>query len=177
MRNFKPRKEAKWALLLGVFLLCGTAARAEPVLLTCPVGTEATNYSPGITNAARKVNFSGDAVLGPCTGLSTGVVFAKIHSEGQGQLACSVNGGAAPSRLSIVWSDGTSSVATGQTVLNVKTTGQLVLVLNARVTSGRFPGANIVRTLTLAQTALGGCSTSDGVKAVAGVATLTVTGL
>ncbi|NOK19981.1 hypothetical protein [Corallococcus carmarthensis] len=175
MRNPIPRIDAKWALLLGAFLLLGTSARAESTLITCPLGTEATHYSPGITNTPQQVTVTADAVLGPCVSLTPGIVSAKVHTTVKAPLSCSLNLGV-PSQLDITWSDGTKSVASGQTLVNVKATGQLVLVLTGNITGGRFKGAAIERTLTLLQTDLLACSTPQGVTDVAGEAMLTVVG-
>ncbi|MBN9681844.1 MULTISPECIES: hypothetical protein [unclassified Corallococcus] len=176
MRNPIPRIDAKWALVLGAFLLLGTSARAESTLITCPLGTEATHYQPGITNVPQQVNVTADAVLGPCVSLTPGIVSAKVHTTAKANLSCSLNLGSTPSQLDITWNDGTKSVASGQTLVNVKATGQLVLVLTGKITGGRFKNATIERTLTLLQTDLLGCFTPEGVTDVSGAAMLTVVG-
>ncbi|AKF84548.1 hypothetical protein MFUL124B02_00695 [Myxococcus fulvus 124B02] len=162
-----------WLCLLSVVCV-SASARAETVTLTCP-GTEAVHYEPGITQTPRPVAFNSTSTLGPCAGLPLGVISGSAEVSGSGALACLL--GSSTFSFLVHWNDGTWSRAVGNSVVNARPTGQMVVVLEGSVVEGRFLGARVVRTLTLLQTDLLGCWTPEGVSDVAGVVTLTVTSL
>jgi hypothetical protein len=174
MQNTQFRSDAKWAVLAAVLMLWSTAARADSAALLC-LGSTTTFYTPGITNTPRQVAFSGDVTLG-CVGLPFLFTSAAIHTEGQGQLSCTLQLAPVPSQLSVTWGDGTSSTAVGQTVVNVKNLGELVFVLTGTVTQGRFLGATLVRTLTIPNLNLGVCDSPEGLTVASGPVTLEVVG-
>ncbi|RKG94095.1 hypothetical protein D7V88_00620 [Corallococcus terminator] len=153
------------------FFLLAPVAKAAPVALTC-VGAEAAEFTPGLTNTPQQVSFEGLGVFG-CAGLPLGIVSATIETVGQGTQSCL--GANADSLIEIKWSDDTTSLAEGSTVVSLKPTGQNVVVLTAKIVEGRFEGATLVRTLTLLNTDPTGCFTPEGVTHVAGPATLVVT--
>ncbi len=162
-------------LLAALFLFGVAPARAEAVSMTC-AGTEGVNYVPGLTDTPRPINVYAIGVVGPCAGLITaGVQWGSFEVVGGGNLSCAAT--PASGTLRYRWSDGTISDSVVSTLVIQRPLGQVILIESGVVVAGRFLGATIVRTLTLAQTALLGCSTPTGVTAVAGPVTVTVTAL
>jgi hypothetical protein len=160
-------------ILFTAVLMLAPAARAETVALTC-VGAEATKFTPGLTLNTRQTFVDALGVAG-CTGVPLGILSAIISTQGQGPQSCLA--GNAPVEIDIQWSDDTTSHARGTFAVNLKPLGETVIILTAKIESGRFCGATVVRTLTLLNTNFLGCLTPQGVTNVAGPVTLTVTGL
>ncbi|RYZ35755.1 MAG: hypothetical protein EOO71_34320 [Myxococcaceae bacterium] len=148
-------------------------AKAETVALSC-VGAEAAKFTPGLLFTEQQVAFDSLGVSG-CAGVPLNILSAISVTQGQGPQSCLV--ASATSAITIQWSDGTSSVAQGNTVANLKPAGEIVIVLTGTVVSGRFVGAGVVRTLTLLNTNLLGCFFPPGVTDAAGPTTLVVTGI
>jgi hypothetical protein len=160
-------------VLLTAALLLAPAAKAETVALTC-VGAEAAHFTPGLTFTTQQVAFNSLGVAG-CGGVPLNLPSAIITTQGQGPQSCLAAN--APAEIDIQWSDNTVSHAKGTFALNLKPAGETVIVLTAKIESGRFCGATVVRTLTLLNTNVLGCLTPQGVTDVAGPMTVVVTGL
>ncbi|WP_250461272.1 hypothetical protein [Microbulbifer litoralis] len=160
--------------LFSLFLGAGSAA-AQITTLTCPLGTNITHYTPGITNTPKTTTFVATSVLSACTGLPLGISNAQITTTGFGEIGCNSN--TATINSEILWSDGTESAAEVNNQVVQRPVGQVVVIQELEIVSGRFSGATLVRTLTLLQTDFDGCSSPEGVTSVAGPETLTMTNL
>ncbi|MBN8472718.1 hypothetical protein JYJ95_39970 [Corallococcus exiguus] len=171
------RSNGTWALLLGVLLLWGGAARAELAAVAC-VGTTDTRYQPGLKNTEQLAKFTGDASL-RCTGVPFLLLTpASIHTEGQAPLSCDLSlFSPVRSRFVIQWGDGTTSTAEAEPIVNEKQGGQFVLVVRGKVVEGRFPGALVTRTLISPTLDLNVCDSPQGVTRAEGLASLEVVSL
>jgi hypothetical protein len=175
MKTYNRMSHWTWGLLCGALILGGTAARAETADVIC-AGSTQTRYEPGLTNTPRSVKTSGDANL-LCFGAPFFLTTASIHTEGQGMLSCDLSLlPTTPSRFVVKWGDGTSSTANGTPILSEKQNGQFVVVIQGRVTEGRFPGALITRTFVSPSLDINACNSPGGVTQANGSASLTVLG-
>lgn len=106
-------------------------------------------------------------------GLPLGISNATITTSGSGNFGC--NGGTPSVIINIAWSDGTSSSAQANNIVVQRPLGQVIVIEESEIISGRFTGATLIRTLTLLQSDLDGCSSPEGVTSVGGPTTLTMT--
>lgn len=159
-------------LSLGVILVLffASPARAETALLQC-TGTGGATYSPGLTLAAQNTNLTAVGTY-VCVGVPMSLVFATFDGTAAGFFSCT--SGAGTFAVTIGWSDGQSSEATGNFLLTVRG-GVAVTVLNGTVNSGRFPGATVAFTfqVLLVDNPLG-CSAPPGIRSTSGTATFTL---
>lgn len=162
-------------LALIFAIAAGAPAQAETITLNCSVGTQIVHYSPGITNTPKPTTFTSTAQLTACVGVPLGISNAQINASGFGNIGCESSD--ADVTLDILWGDQTTSTAEVVNVITQRPTGQIIVVSEAEIVSGRFVGATLTRTLTLLQTDLAGCSTPEGVTSAAGPVTMTVTSL
>lgn len=161
--------------LAVLFFLASKSVTAEVASLSCDVGVEIAHYDPGITNIAKPTTITSKALATACIGIPLGITNATIELTGSGMIGCEAS--TSDDTYEILWSDRTSS--TVQTVSDVtqRPAGQIIIIENGLITSGRFAGGTVVRTLTLLQTDLAGCSSPEGVLSAGGPATLTLTSL
>lgn len=171
--TFLKRVLAPLALIFSI--AAGAPAQAETVTLNCSVGTEIVHYSPGITNTPKPTTITGTEQLTACVGVPLGISNAQISVSGSGNIGCESSD--ADITLDILWGDQTSSTAEVVNAITQRPAGQIILVSEAEIVSGRFVGATLIRTVTLLQTDLAGCSTPEGVTSAAGPITMTVTSL
>ncbi|NTX10404.1 hypothetical protein HUA76_06370 [Myxococcus sp. CA056] len=121
-------------LFVVLSLFATMEAQAQTVLLAC-LGSEVTEFEPGLTNDARQTHVSALGTDG-CAGLPLSLPSAIVTTEGDGLLGCGFGQGT--STIHTQWSDDTVSVASGTTAMNVKPAGEVVVVLTGTVVSGRF---------------------------------------
>ncbi|NTX38041.1 hypothetical protein HUA74_21325 [Myxococcus sp. CA051A] len=121
-------------LFVVLSLFATMEAQAQTALLAC-LGSEVTEFEPGLTNDARQTHVSALGTDG-CAGLPLSLPSAIVTTEGDGILGCGFGQGT--STIHTQWSDDTVSVASGTTAMNVKPAGEVVVVLTGTVVSGRF---------------------------------------
>ncbi|MET9252558.1 hypothetical protein [Streptomyces sp. NPDC003717] len=173
---------ALWATLL---LLTGAALAGAPAasatasagLVTCPVGTQTTTYSPGLrlpATPAPTVSLHTDGTLGPCVSLDGHHTGAVYKADGSGKLNCL--GGNSSGGGSLNWSDpgAATSKFTFTGGISLRPDGVTVLVLNGTVTSGDFAGKHLVVTVVLLSTDLTACLTPTGLTTSSGPFTASV---
>lgn len=164
------------ALLAIALQMIGSGhASAQIATLTCPLGSTITHYTPGITNTPKPTTLESTSLLSACVGLPLGISNATITTSGSGNLGC--DGGTPSVTTNVVWSDGTTSSAQANNIVVQRPLGQVIVIEESEIISGRFIGATLVRTLTLLQTDFDGCSSPEGVTSVGGPTTLTMTNL
>ncbi|NTX01471.1 hypothetical protein [Myxococcus sp. CA040A] len=171
MQHAKPPQRDWYHLGIAVALLSSGVAAAETVTLEC-AGTSALHYEPGLTNTPQQVSFTSNTTYGPCLGIPLGI--ASGTSQGFGSSINSCTFASTSFTHTITWNDSTTSVIAGSSIASAGPAGEKIIVANGVVVSGRFQGAQVVRTLTLLNTDLLGCFTPEGVSDVAGPVTLTV---
>ena len=77
---------ASLALALGG-LAFASPASAQPTtgLITCPLGTQNTHYTPGLTYTTRPTSFDSDGTVAACVDLSgSGIAGASYSISGRG---------------------------------------------------------------------------------------------
>ncbi|RYZ36640.1 MAG: hypothetical protein EOO71_31070 [Myxococcaceae bacterium] len=158
--------------LMGLFAATGAQA-LELVAVTCATGTSVGSFTPGVTNTPRQVTSRGKGLFGPCLGTQPGIVYGEFSYTGTGSVSCLTNN--STGRFSVTWNDGTTSTVGSASIITVRP-NVVISEVSGVITSGRFQGATIVHTVTLAQTDLSKCS-GTGFTDVAGPGTLTVLGL
>ncbi|MGW0931903.1 hypothetical protein [Streptomyces sp. NPDC002644] len=149
------------------------AGASSLVDVTCPLGTQISTYQPGLTYTPRRTTFTAEGSLAPCVSLShPEIVGAEFTAVGQGEASCT---GADFSDVSIYrWNTGQTSRVEGRLTINLKPSGQTVLVRVGEVTSGLFEGATVTQTKVLPALNLLDCLTADGLQNDSGALSLTV---
>ncbi|MEV0175776.1 hypothetical protein AB0I00_32265 [Streptomyces sp. NPDC050803] len=160
-------------VLLGALVPVSTASAADPVDISCPVGSQVGTYAPGLTYEPRQVSFTASGNVSGCVDLSgNGIAGASFTASGSGTASCLAGG--VSNRTTYHWSNGQTSTVAGTAAINVKPNGVTVLVLTGTVESGLFTGATVVQTKVLLNTDLTACLTPEGLTSVGGPITLTV---
>jgi hypothetical protein len=167
--------------LLGVsaLLVIGPArtASAHPALttLTCPIGTSALTYDPGIIfSTARTTDFTDHEHVGTCvgTGPAAGINFGDHSISGSLTLTCDELFSATVS-ITYDWDNSTSSTfSVTPVVTSVGST--TVATATGTVTSGVGNGHTVEIVTTYANTQLLACATSTGLTSLSGTETLTI---
>ncbi|MFD7919978.1 hypothetical protein ACFV3R_12215 [Streptomyces sp. NPDC059740] len=172
------------AFLLGAagLILAGPApeAAAAAQLVTCPVGTETTTYSPGLRlpqAGQPNVHLQAQGSVGPCVSLDLRHTGGQVVINGSGPLNCLGGNSSGTGRLT--WANpGTHpSLFTFTGGISLRPDGVTVLVLTGKVTSGDYTGATLVQTVVLASTDLTACLTPGGLTTSSGLLTVTLTDL
>jgi hypothetical protein len=162
--------------LLGGGLAAASPAAAQSSALdvvTCPLGTQSTTYSPGLTNTSRPTSYVSEGVVTGCVDLSgNGITSATYTGTGGGTAGCLES--SLTNTMLVNWSNGQSSTVTGTGTIQLKPNGTSVVVHNGEVTSGAFDGSGVTLTLVLTSLDLLGCLTPEGVTNTGGPVTLTV---
>ncbi|MFI2780711.1 hypothetical protein [Streptomyces sp. ALB3] len=162
--------------LLGGGMVAASPATAQPSvlnLLTCPLGTQSTTYSPGLTYTTRPTSYVSEGVVTGCVDLSGhGITSATYTGIGSGTAGCLES--SLTNTMSVNWSNGQSSTVTGTGTIQLKPNGTSVVVHSGQVTSGAFNGSGVTLTLVLTSLDLLGCLTPEGLTNTGGPVTLTV---
>ncbi|AKF86490.1 hypothetical protein MFUL124B02_27695 [Myxococcus fulvus 124B02] len=160
----------------------GVAREASPLLvtlLTCPVGSTSTDYSPPLRNTPQNVFTTGMGTLSNCYSL-LGAQVTSASSQASGLRpghSCQELLTVGSPISTITWNTGETSQFV-QTQVSTRTEGlNLILVNVGTVRSGKFTGATVVRTLTYLSTDLDACRSPEGLSRLTGTQTLTLTGL
>ncbi|SEU28653.1 hypothetical protein SAMN05443572_10848 [Myxococcus fulvus] len=172
-----------WGLaMLGsgpAFGASGEGVLPALTLLTCPLGTTVSEYSPSLKNEPQDVTVRGAGELSGCIGLlGAQVSSASNRTETfRPGYSCLDLLAIVPVLARLTWNTGeVSEIA--QTQVTVRTEGlSLVFVQMGTVRSGKFEGATVVRTYTFLSTDLEACSSAEGLARLEGTQTLVLTGL
>lgn len=167
---------AALALVPGglAFASPASATSADTSLLSCPLGTQNTHYTPGLTQATRPTSFRSDGVVGACVDLSGhGIAGAAYTITGQGTAGC-LESNLAPTTV-INWSNGQSSTTKGTLTIQAKPNGTSVVITQSKVVSGEFVGSTVTQTIVLTSVDLLACLTPTGLTDTSGPVTLTLT--
>ncbi|WP_254706855.1 hypothetical protein [Ralstonia pseudosolanacearum] len=151
------------------------SAHAETASLTCQ-GTEVVQYNPPLTFVPTSITATVQDNYAPCTGSPATISSASTNISDTVVRSCDVlTNSATKPNYTVRWSDGTTSEIYTQNVVVQRPVGQVVRIESGSVVSGRFTGANTLRTVTLLQSDVQACMTS-GVSSVGGPVVLQVTG-
>jgi hypothetical protein len=167
------------ALAAACALTAGSAVAAHPagaVVLdvTCPVGSNISTYTPGLTFTAKPTHFTATGQVSGCISLTQPLLTgANLAASGDGTASCT--SGSFSNTTVYNWNTGQKSTVVGTGSINLKPDGETVFALVGKVTSGLFTGETVVQTKILLSTDLTACLTPGGLTSVAGPITLTVT--
>ena len=170
-------------LLAGVtwtYTTPNAAARTTASLVTCPVGTQTTAYSPGLKLPATPpatVSLSTGGSLGPCVSLDLNHTGASFSLTGSGQLSCLGGNSSGTGRLDWVNPGTSDSYFDFTGGISLRPDGVTVLVLTGEVTSGDYTGATVIETVVLASTDLTACLSPAGLTSVSGPFTVSLVGI
>ncbi|MFI7386398.1 hypothetical protein [Streptomyces sp. NPDC049813] len=178
--SFGSRAAAALSALLlataGLFL-SGAPAHASIDLVTCPVGTETTTYSPGLkypATPAPNVSLHATGTVGPCVSLDLHHTSGSVSFTGSGPLNCL--GGNSSGTGALNWTDAGAATThfTFTGGVSLRPNGVTVLVLTGNVTSGDYSGHTVLVTITLLSTDLTACLGPAGLTSSSGPLTVTV---
>ncbi|MFY2564341.1 hypothetical protein ACN469_42515 [Corallococcus terminator] len=148
------------------------------MLVTCLIGTNVVTYSPPLKNTPQAMTVTTTQTHTTCLGGPAGLTSATgFSSTFRPQNSCLDLLFIIPTMSSVTWNTGETSTFSHMQV-NTRVEGlAVVLVQEGTVVSGKFAGATVVRTFTLAQTDLDACSSDEGLAGITGPATMTLTKL
>lgn len=162
-----------------VMLTASPAAAAD--LVSCPLGTEAITYTPGLRLPAippappnPPVSLAATGTLVSCVSADQNHTSGTITFAGAGPLTCL--GGNSTGTGQVTWSDPgtTPSSFSFSGGVSLRPNGVTVLVLTGTVTAGDFTGAAVANTIVLASTDLTACLTPQGLTTTSGPITFTL---
>ncbi|MCS0635975.1 hypothetical protein NX801_09915 [Streptomyces sp. LP05-1] len=164
------------ALVGAVAAPATAAARPTAAVLNviCPVGSNISTYTPGLTYTAKPTHFAATGQVSGCVSLGNPTLTgANFTAAGDGIASCIA--GSFTNTGVYHWNTGQSSTVVGTGSIDLRPNGETVFVLVGKVTSGLFNGANVVQTKILLSTDLTACLTPQGLTSIAGPITLTIT--
>ncbi|HWU08765.1 MAG TPA: hypothetical protein VN520_20685 [Streptomyces sp.] len=182
--SFKDRLRIRTAALgvagllaLGAPLaLPATTAAAADGIVSCPLGTQSTTYTPGLTFATPppQVDLEVTGTLGLCVSTDLNHTAGTYDFTGSGNLNCLTGSSAGVGR--ITWANpGTQpSVFTQSYSVALRPNGTTVLVSTGPIVSGDFAGHTLVITIVLTSTDLLACATPQGMTNTAGPFLVTI---
>ncbi|MEU6481047.1 hypothetical protein ABZ858_30050 [Streptomyces sp. NPDC047017] len=145
---------------------------AALVDVVCPVGSNISTYTPGLTYTSKPTHFTATGQVSGCVSLSNpALTGANLSAAGDGTASCT--SGSFSNTTVYHWNTGQSSTVVGTGSINLKPDGETVFVLTGTVTSGPFTGATVLQTKVLLSTDLLACLTPGGLTSIAGPITLT----
>ncbi|MFF5900893.1 hypothetical protein ACFY8O_33940 [Streptomyces argenteolus] len=164
----------------GIFMAPAVAAAppADTRLLTlvsCPLGTEAASFQPGLTYTPQQTNLHIEGTIGPCLSVSNpSITSATFVVNGSGTASCT--SAEFDSTLVVDWDSGPNSVIDYNLTINAKPNGESVFITVGEVVAGQFAGAAVVRTTADVTLDVTKCLTAEGLEEAAGPVTLTLVG-
>jgi hypothetical protein len=159
-------------LAVAVLAAAGPSAAAATSTASCPVGTETTTYSPGVTNESRLITRRTTDAYGPCISSEPNIESATASDEGSVVRSCTTLLAGATFDKTIKWNTGqTSTIQLDVTVNYVA--GSIVAAGHGVVVDGLFSGATAATTSVLPANLLL-CDTPTGITSLFGVDTLTI---
>ncbi|NTX50169.1 hypothetical protein [Myxococcus sp. CA039A] len=181
-----------WVVLVAVGLAgCGGPESAPAVppevgqseqrlltLVSCPIGTSQTQYSPPLKRTPQDVTISTANQWSNCISLFGGVTSGVSSSLFVRQdYSCDTLVGILPVTSQVTWNTGETSTFR-QTQVSTNVQGATLVILQiGTVLSGKFEGATLVRTTTLLASDLAACDSDTGLASISGPVTLTILGL
>lgn len=173
------------SLVVAAFLAAGfcvvpvmtNAAHAGLLDVTCPVGTGATDYNPGVTSTPSLQQVTVNNQYGECVSLShPNVTSGSNQNSFRLVLSCNDLLTAGPATNTITWNTGqTSRYSATTTVTTVD--GNEVVTETGSVTSGLFTGDGAVVVATLTDVNIAACLLGTPITSTAGTTTLEFTSL
>ena len=161
--------------IIGIdFSVAGKPANAAVIDVSCPVGSQATQYKPGITLQEQQISLKTDGLLTTCVSSDSSIVSGSYKITTEGMISCTLSS-LAPFDFTIKWNNKQSSTVHVIPAVNEKPLGETVAALTGSVVSGEFEGDMVTVTQTLATLSPTDCATSKGVTSVTGPTTVTLT--
>lgn len=179
-------RSVRLAVAAGLLATAGVVssppATAAPVveqdlltLVSCPLGTEAVTFQPGLTYTPKPTNVHIEGTMGPCSSLSNPLISSATFTvNGSGTASCLA--AQFDSTMVVDWNDGPNSVIRYNITINAKPNGESVFISEGEVVSGQFAGAQVVRTTADVTLEVTKCLTEDGLEHASGPVTLTLAG-
>ncbi|MGN6321206.1 MAG: hypothetical protein ACTHNE_05750 [Dyella sp.] len=174
------RSGVSLGLAIGIAML--TALPSAPsqaqglVIITC-TGTENSQYLPGITYSPQDVTFTEsetDACVDTADPTLTGG--SKTSSATEDGMSCTGIASVEPYWATYHWNNGkTSMIYVTQMEVIKLVNGETEVELTGDVEAGVGAGEYFTETATTGNLDLGACSSSQGLRSNAGVATITIT--
>ncbi|MCX4680162.1 hypothetical protein OG413_33655 [Streptomyces sp. NBC_01433] len=181
------RKSPRAALSAIVFILPAVAAQsahaqpasAESLILVECVGSDTTNYSPGLRTFSQTVSTSGTDEGHGCTGLGkiSGLNSFTASFTGSYTASCisPIQSGSGTEILT--WNDNTTSTWDWSSTVATNAAGQLVGTYDGEIVSGRYAGADLNNIDIEPNTNVTACFSAPGLTQTTGTATWTFIGL
>jgi hypothetical protein len=163
-------------LVVAATSLTTPGAAAEPGLLTCPIGTQAISYNPGITLVPQQGTTSITSVFGPCLSPTRPDITSATSSGTAPQTySCltALGGPATTVTRTYLWNTGETTVAT-YTLMTNRVGGVTIVTLKGVVTAGLFAGSPITQVAQDPVPRLLECLTPQGVTQQGGTVTLLI---
>ncbi|WKU05507.1 hypothetical protein [Micromonospora sp. HUAS LYJ1] len=153
------------------------AKAADATLVTC-IGTQTTNYSPGLLLTNQTVHKSGTNEWPLCTGSTQGITSASSPFDVPHiQLSCISPLGSGAGTQVITWVHATTAPTSTFEWTSTRSVlaGQAVTILTGTITAGLFAGSSAQQIIVAPQLNLLGCLLPPGVTEETGTSTLVIT--
>lgn len=154
-----------------------TPARTTTLVAVVCVGSDTTNYDPGLRDFSQTVDTYGTDEGHSCTGLGkiSGLNSFTASFTGHYTASCisPIQSGSGTEVLT--WNDSTTSTWSWSSTVATNSAGQLVGTYDGLITAGRYAGANLNNTDIEPNTNVTACFSSPGLTQTTGTATWTFT--
>lgn len=161
----------------GAAQASGPAGANTLVLVNC-TGSARQDFTPGLQPYPQEVTVWQEGTLSTCLPNAHNIANGRFTIAGEGRLDCLI-GGSTEGLLTVEWvrSDGTvmHSVAEYPIIsFTVRSTGQTIAVVTAKIISGLFAGHLVVNEGVLLQSDVLRCLLFRGVETVSGPQNFTI---
>ncbi|WP_030398118.1 hypothetical protein [Kitasatospora purpeofusca] len=167
------------ALLLAAAAVPSAAAPARTTTLVAVVcvGSDTTNYDPGLRTFSQTVDTYGTDEGHSCTGVGriSGLNSFTASFTGHYTASCVSPIQAGSGTEVLTWNDGTTSTWSWSSTVATNSAGQLVGTYDGPITAGRYSGANLNNTDVEPNTNVTACFSAPGLTQTTGTATWTFT--
>ncbi|WP_250463649.1 hypothetical protein [Microbulbifer litoralis] len=171
------KPEYRFHSILFVFALTvftTSHSNAQTVEAIC-TGTEVANYTPGLTLTEQYTEFVATSDFSTClSGSDPEITSAVIEWSGAGGLSC-LSGGSTGS-AQVTWNTGETSDFTFSTVVAQRPLGNVIIILDGEIISGKFSGSTMLQEITLLNLNPVACL-NDGVETLYGPVQMQITSI
>lgn len=164
--------------LVAAVVAAGGAVVAVPspagavVLDAQCAGTETATYDPGVTLSEQHVVSEVEAHYLTCLSSDPAITSGVVEIHAEGMLSCL--SGTVSGTQTITWNTGEVSSVAFTLAVSVRPLGQVVVIANGTVTSGKFAGDDVLQTAAVPAPTVAQCLTT-GITEASGATTATIT--
>jgi hypothetical protein len=164
------------ALATTTALSATPAAAADDGVVSCPLGTQSSTYSPGLTYATPppEVDVEVSGTLGLCVSTDLNHTAGTYEFEGSGDLNCLAGSSAGIGRITWANPGTTPSRFLQSYSIALRPNGTTVLLSSGPIISGDYEGRTILIQIVLTSTDLLACATPQGMTNTAGPFLVTI---